>query len=288
MRLPTFVVIGAAKAGTTSIQEYLEEHPGIFMPKLKPNYFAYAGGDEQPGYAIKTLEDYRALYEGATDEAGVGDVSEAAVGSPHAAERMHELIPDAQIVVVLRNPVERAFSGYMMHVRGARESRGPLEAFKRDTVFVEGGFYYERLKRFTDRFAAERIQVHLFEDFSRDTLGVMQAMFGFVGADPTFVPPSINVKFNTGFMPKSQRLNNVLINPRVRATVKWLVPRGVRPLMRRLARLNYHVPPSLPPEVRAELTELYREDVERLQELIRRDLSHWTRQRGDGSDVVAA
>jgi hypothetical protein len=144
-------------------------------------------------------------------------------------------------------------------------------------VFVEGGFYYERLKRFTDRFPRERIQVHLFEQFSRDTLGVMQSLFEFVGADPTFVPPSIDVRFNAGYMPKSQRLNNVMLNPHLRATAKSLLPRGVRRLARRLAQLNYHVPASMPPEVHAELTELYREDVERLQELIGRDLSRWMR-----------
>ena len=272
--LPTFVMIGAAKAGTSSIQEYLAEHPQIFMPPLKPNFLAF-DGDGSPGdYPIRTFEAYAALYENAAGYAAVGDVSPACLGSVRAADRTAEVLPEARIIAVLRNPVERAFSGYLMQVRSGKEQRDAAEAFRGDAVFVDGGFYYERLRRFYDRFPRERIQVHLFEDFGADTLRVMQDMFAFIEVDPTF-RPSVDVRHNVGFAPRNKALAAFTARRDVRRLARRVIPRAARPLARRALKLNAAPPPSVPASLRREMSDVYREDIERLQGLLDRDLSHW-------------
>ena len=273
--LPTFIVIGAAKAGTSSIQEYLSEHPRIFMPAVKPNYFGFDGAGSRGDYAIQTFEDYAALYEPADGFGAVGDVSENCLNSLGAAERVAERLPDARLIAVLRNPVDRAFSGYLMQLRNGGVQAEVTEVFREDAVFVQGGFYFERLKRFYDRFPRERIQVHLFDDFSSNTLGVTQAIFDFVGVDPTF-RPNVEVRHNVGYAPRSRALSAFTARKDVRRVAKRFIPQAARPLARRVLRLNAASAPSVPPNLRTGMEQLYREDILRVQELIQRDLSHWT------------
>jgi hypothetical protein len=270
-------VIGAAKAGTSSIHEYLSEHPQVFMPPVKPNYFGFDGEGSLGDFAIQTFEDYAALYEGAegADALAIGDVSENCLNSLGAAERIAERLPDARLIAVLRNPVDRAFSGYLMQLRNGRVQAEATEAFRNDAVFVQGGFYFERLKRFYDRFPREQIQVHLFDDFSANTLGVMQDMFEFVGVDRSF-RPAVEVRHNVGYAPRSKALSAFTQRRDVRRAAKRFIPTAARPLARRVLKFNAAPAPSVPPTLRAEMEQLYRDDILRVQELVQRDLTHWT------------
>ena len=273
--LPTFVVIGAAKAGTTSIHEYLSEHPQVFMPSIKPQFFAYDGPGSVGDYPVRDFAHYESLFADAQGYPAIGDVSEACLNSTGAAERIATTIPDALIIVVLRNPVERAFSGYMMQLRTGKQQVEAAAAFREDATFVQGGFYFERLTRYFDRFPPEHIQVHLFDDFSADTLGVMQRMFRFVRVDDTF-RPNVGVRHNVGYSPRSRALSAFVARRDVRRIAKRIVPPPVRPLMRRALRANQAAIPTMPATLSAEMEELYREDILRVQELIGRELSQWT------------
>ena len=272
--LPTFVVIGAAKAGTTSIHEYLSEHPQVFMPSIKPQFLAYDGPGSVGDYPVRDFAHYESLFTDTQGYAAIGDVSEACLNSTGAAGRIATTIPDARIIVVLRNPVERAFSGYMMQLRTGKQQVEAATAFREDANFVQGGFYFERLTRYFDRFPRERIQVHLFDDFSADTLGVMRQMFRFVGVDDTF-RPGVEVRHNAGYSPRSKALSVFVARRDVRQVARRIVPRAVRPFVRRALRANQAAIPSMPVTLRAEMEELYREDVLRVEELIGRDLSRW-------------
>ena len=127
MTLPNFIVIGAAKAGTTALYWYLAEHPAIFMSPVKEtNYFAYGlddagqlrfGDPDVHRFPVKSLAAYEALFAGAGDAVAIGEASTMYLECPQAAARIHDLLPATRIICGLREPVDRAYSDYLMYLR---------------------------------------------------------------------------------------------------------------------------------------------------------------------------
>ena len=118
MTLPNFLVIGAPKAGTTSLHLHLRAHPEIFMPELKePRFFGYEGEGERLKFPIRTLEEYTALFDAVTDETAIGEATPHYLVYPGAAQRIRDLLPGARLIASLRDPVERSYSVYQMNLR---------------------------------------------------------------------------------------------------------------------------------------------------------------------------
>jgi hypothetical protein len=286
MTLPTFIVIGVAKGGTTSIYRYLDQHPDVFMcPDKGPNYFGYEDAKnwqwheegEPPllrHFKVSTLEEYEALFEGVTWEHAVGEVSPQYFRCPTAARRIHEVVPDVRLVASLRNPADRAFSGFLMRMRRGETVADAHVELTAESSHVKEGFYHTRMKRFYDVFDREQIKIYLFDEFRKSPGEVVRDLFGFVGVDTGFVPDT-TVKHNPANIPKSAWLNRVLYQPRVIRAVKALLPARLEKTAKRLRQRNLSPAPSFPADLRAELLDLYREDILRLEELIDRDLSGW-------------
>lgn len=286
MTLPTFIVIGVAKAGTTSLYRYLEQHPEIFMyPEKGTNYFAYEDArdwkwtdeGEPPllrHFRVRTLEAYEASFAGASDELAVGEVSPQYFRSPTAAHRIHDCLPDVKLIVSLRNPAERAFSGYLMRMRRGEAVRGPREDLTEDASHVREGFYYQRMKRYFDVFPKEQIQVLLFDDFKTHPAEIMKEIVTFVGVDSEFVPDT-SPRYNPANVPKNRLLNRLLYQPAVIRTAKAVLPARAYGPAKRLRETNLETPPALPKDLRARLMDLYREDILNLETLVNRDLSAW-------------
>ena len=112
MRLPNFLVIGAAKAGTTTVYQYLKQHPQVYMsPRKEPHFFSKNGTKDYP---IPTLEDYQALFQEASDEIAIGEASTSYLTHPQTAERIQYHIPHAKLIAILRDPANRTYSLYIM------------------------------------------------------------------------------------------------------------------------------------------------------------------------------
>lgn len=135
--MPNFLVIGAVKAGTTSLYHYLQEHPQVYMSSVKePRFFVLEGkqSDEQnaPGFLrtrITTIEAYRALFDGVTTEVAIGEATPDYIHDPEAAPRIQQHLPDVRLIAMLRNPVDRAFSHYWQLIRHAER---PMSDFAQD------------------------------------------------------------------------------------------------------------------------------------------------------------
>jgi len=286
MTLPTFIVIGVAKGGTTSIYRYLDQHPEIFMcPDKGPNYFGYEDArdwkwhdeGESPllrHFKVTILEDYEALFDGVTSERAIGEVSPQYFRCPTAARRIREVIPQVKLVASLRNPADRAFSGFLMRTRRGEavgDARAELTA---ESSHVKEGFYYPRLKRYYDAFDREQIKIYLFDEFKKSPDDLVRDLFAFLDVDTGFVPDT-TVRHNPANVPKSARLNRILYQPGVIRSVKAVLPARLEKVAKRLRQRNLSPAPSFPQDLRATLLELYREDILRLEELIERDLSVW-------------
>ena len=184
MTLPNFIMIGVAKAGTTSFWHYLDEHPQVYMTPIKAtNYFGYEDArdwkwqdeGEAPmirNFPVHTWEEYEASFAGANGETAIGEASPQYFRCPTAAQRIHDALPDAKLILSLRNPAERAFSGFMMRTRRGEAVRGfHEELLTLDSSHVKEGFYYQRLKRYLDLFPREQMKIYLFDDFKKDASG---------------------------------------------------------------------------------------------------------------------
>ena len=143
-----------------------------------------------------------------------------------------------------------------------------------DSHHVRGGFYYNRLKRYFDIFARHRIKVSIFEEFKEDPARVVVDLYDFLGVD-TNLTPDTSVRHNTAGVPKSRLLSQLFFNSTLIRTAKGVLPEVMQQMAKRVQRQNLRTPPAFPADLRAELIDLYREDIHKLEVLLDRDLSIW-------------
>jgi len=284
MTLPNFIIAGAKKCGTTSIYEYLKQHPQAYMTALKePRFFAYNPADPEQVklsftyFPIRTFEEYTQLFANANGAAAIGEASPMYISSPFALQQIRATIPQVKLIFCLRQPVERAYSLYLMRVRHSLEQRPPYQAFAEDTKRWTRFNYYQMLKPWFDHFDHSQIKVILYEDFQADSLHTMQDIFRFLEIDSTF-NPDVKQKHGVGGVPKNKPLHRILTairKSRYKKLFGHYLPAGVRSFFTRSSRKNLNKAPALPADVRQLLTDLYYEDTLKLQELLQRDLSIW-------------
>ena len=296
MTLPNFFIIGAARSGTTSLYNYLDQHPEVYMSPVKePNFYFLEGvADQIRGRAsrawlktcVATRKQYLALFRGVTDEKAIGEASVFYLSRDIAARAIHRDVPRARIVAALRHPVERAYAAYLgARLAGTERAASFREALDRDverppSTWYSGryrydGLYYEHLSRFYSLFDRERIHIHLFEDFTTDPRRVVQGIFSKLGVDTSFEPDT-SIRHNPTGVIRNPLAHWIWSRSRpIRYRLRKHLTAKVRDLAFPLfARSGLERPP-IPEEIRAELGEYYRPDIERLQDLIDRDLSHW-------------
>jgi len=289
--LPDFIVVGAAKAGTTALYWYLADHPQVFMSRVKEtNYFAFGlderghllyGDPELHHFPITTLDAYERSFEGAGDARAVGEASPIYLECPQSATRIRDTIPDARILCGLRDPIDRAYSDYQMYLRSrgrrfdpARELTPSAPWARPDSHWMQISLYHEALRRYFDVFPRERIFVFLFDDLKTDQVGLVRDIYRFLGADDGFVP-DFGTPHNVGGMPASMLLERVLTNDSLRRAVDPWIPQRAADWARRTRTRNLRRAPRLPSELGKELRERFREDSGQTAELIGRDLSFW-------------
>lgn len=293
---PTFLIIGAGKAGTTSLYRYLNEHPDVFMcPKKEPNFFAFEGEDlnfKGPGdslaknSSVTTKEEYLELFSAAGNAKAIGEASPVYLYSEKALERIHHYMPDVTLVAILRQPVDRAYSAFMMMVRTGRESchdfrQVVLDQERRQkenwgsASLMEEGYYYKLLSRYYQHFDKSQIKVFLFDDIVRNVAEVYAELTEFIGVDPDLVPSDFE-KHNVSGIPRSRWLQTLISKyGRANKLGKHLLPKSLRSTLRQKIRKANLVKVPIDPQLRAELTTRYRSDILKLQNLIGRDLTHW-------------
>lgn len=297
MILPNYLVIGAAKAGTTSLQAYLDQHPDIFVAsRREPSFFAHEGetpsfcgpGDEDWKF-VTDLDAYRRLFAGAGDCQAVGEISPRYLYFEKASERIARHVPQARLIAILRHPVDRAYSHFLMNRNRNCEPAATLpeaialEAERTgrgwgwDWRYVGAGLYHEQLSRYYDRFPQERIRVFLYDDLTADTGAFFAELFSFLGVDPT-VRPTTSTRYRAASQPRSYVLEGFARRPgSARTALKRMMPVGLRHGVKSLVMSwNARPPERLDPGLRRALfAEHFAKDCRRLESLIGRNLSEW-------------
>ena len=291
MILPNFLIVGVQKAGTTSIYNYLQEHPQVYMSLVKETNFLEKDWENMPPEqqnknGIVTLEKYSELFADVKDEIAIGEASPNYLFHyESSAARIKKYVPDAKLIVVLRNPVERAYSDYLMHIRDAIGYRSLSEQIKHSShksFILRKGFYYVPLKYYFAQFGQEQVKVFFYEDLCENPQYFMRSMYQYLGVDDKFLPNTTR-KAQVAKIPKNKTINNLLNRKNIlRNTaanlLKRVMPVESRQKLRdRLINLNSKSKQAEPlsAEERQQLIELYREDILQLQDLVGRDLSKW-------------
>ncbi len=303
MSLPNFLIIGAAKAGTNALYHSLRQHPQVYMsPWKEPKFFAFeseadlgfraANGRDAPVNASVILDqaEYEELFDDASDdELARGEASTHYLYVEKSPARIKALIPDARLIAVLRNPVDRAFSSYQHLVRdelepldfGAAldaESQRIAEHYAYLYRYTDLGFYSEQLDRYEKTFPESQLCVLLYDDLRSDPEGTCRRIFSFLGVDEHFVP-DMSGEYNRSGVPKN-RVMHRLLNPSAPMKRRlWNVtPRFAREhlLDAQTKMVNRNLQRQTMPEPeRDRLRDVFREEVGRLETRLGRDLSHW-------------
>lgn len=191
--LPNFVIIGAMKAGTTSLYQYLGTHPEIFM--TSPKELSFFSFNWERGQSW-----YESQFEAAGEARALGEATPNYTKAhlwPDAASRMASLIPAARLVYVLREPVERCRSHYLHHVADGVERR-PIERALREEEepqtldYLQTSRYAFQLERYLEHFHRRQILVVLSDHLMHRRLDTLQRVFGFLDVDESWIPPNLN------------------------------------------------------------------------------------------------
>jgi hypothetical protein len=281
MPLPNFLIVGAAKSGTTSLYRYLQDHPQVFMPAIKePNFFA-----TERHRTIRGLDEYSALFTEATEPA-IGEASVRYLSDRGAAARIRETLgPDTRILVLLRNPVDQAHSQWGHEVRSGGETRPFAAAVLGETAgasaqetaidYVSRARYAAQVRRYLDAFGRTNLHVDIFEEFFADPGPAYSRVCEFLGVSADHRPEF--AVHNPSGSPRSRLLSRVLGEPaRWKRVWQKLVPLEIRDRARSVAtawNTSERPLPAATEQDRERLRALFDDDVRELESLLLRSLS---------------
>jgi hypothetical protein len=277
LRLPDFLVLGAAKAGTTSLAAWLADHPDVFVSRNKELHFFSRDANYDAG-----LPSYAEHFAEARPDQRAGEATPSYIFNAQAPARIADAVPAATLIVLLRDPVDRAYSQYWYNKTRGVESRSfeeaidaeladpQLEHTPANLAYLTAGRYLPQLERYAALFPRDQLHVLLFEDLKHEPKGLFSEVCGLLGVDRSFVPASVGSVFNPSHTIRSEGLRRQMM--RFRA---W--DRLPRRIVRRIdtwnrAPMEY---PPLDPRVRGRLDDTLAEDTEKLAAWLGRDLDEW-------------
>lgn len=279
-----FIGIGSGKCGSTWLHENLAKHPQICDSNLKELNFFSDLYDEHP------FSWYEAQYSSCGADLIRGEFSVTYLSHPLAAERIKKHFPDARILAIVRDPVNRTFSNYLHSQRKGDISPDlPFDLYINDDAHLAPARYVEYLQHWYEVFPREQIHVIVLEDFLRDQLAGYRAIYRFIGVDnPDFVPPGYDQASNEARSYRFLWIENILVR-----TYRWLSRRGYTRLVKRIIdsgagslvrKINGtdQPPPRVDDASRQRLRDYFRPYNAKLGELLGRDLSFWEK-RGEAA-----
>jgi Sulfotransferase domain len=298
--MPNFFIVGAARSGTSSLDHYLRQHPQLYTTPRKethffasdsfPPYFTGPGDERMNELLVRDKEQYTQLFTSAAGAKAIGEASAFYLCFPEVAERIAQAVHDPKIIMILREPVDRAYSAYMFLLRDHRETLGFAEGLDREEERKQKGFepmwwykelslYSSQVKHYLEVFGRQRVKVLLYEEFFANPAVVLREVFTFLGVKEDVVVDT-SVRYNISGTPKSQMLYSILDHfifypSPLEKRIKSLVPLHLRRAWASKAIGMFTRPVPLDPQIQVQLKEYFAEDVGKLEDLLQRNLHCW-------------
>lgn len=296
---PNFLIVGAAKSGSTSLYKYLSQHAEVFMPINKePNYFVAEYQQKMnvksPNYnrsidrmIFEKIEYYNLFKDATTKQKIIGEASVTYLYKyDYAIPKIkEELGENCKIIIILRNPIFRAYSQFSYIKELGFEKLDFLDAIRKEKnrldnnwastfAYIEQGMFYEQVKAYKNNF--KNVHVLLFEDFVNDKNQEMNKIFNFLDIEP-LPKADYSEVFNSSGIPRFKIVRDFLVNNGiVKRILRKLVPIEIlRKLSLRVRNLNQGDKLEMDKYEKLHLKNIYEEDINKLENLIKRDLNHW-------------
>ena len=279
MKVNTFIV-GAPKAGTTSLYFYLQQHPDVCMSEIKePNYFTAQDVvnlyyDVSP---INSEDWYHSLFAEPTRRV-VGEGSVSYLFYPEVAQKIYEYNSEARILIILRNPVKRAFSHYLMDCRLGlcdisfeKIMDNPSKYPHFYQQFISLGKYHQQIKRYIDVFGQNQVKVMFYDDLKADTSLFLDQVFSFLALKSVDVNMVVKNKFK---QPSNTIIAKLYKFKLLRSYFNNFFPKKMLLLIKSVL-FKDSKKPTLDPTIKRKLFEIYKKDIAELSKLLSKDLSAW-------------
>jgi hypothetical protein len=298
--LPNFLIVGAAKCGTSSLHNYLNQHPDIFMPlyneqgmKVKePRFLIKDLVKDRLHNGVWSLEEYKSLFNEVKNEISIGESTVLYLYYYNEAIKNIKkyLGDDVKIIIMLRNPTDRAYSAFQHVSRGLKEQNSFEEALKIEkgrmnkessltpmVMYKEMGLYHDMVRAYKENF--KNVHIIFYEDFRDDTEGEIKKIFKFLE-----LSLSVNIDFVSrhnvgGKRWKNEKMKHVFMkNNPLKSALKKAIPKSLRKGVRdKLISASTNKVAPMKENTRVKLNEFFKEDVKKLSDLLNRDLTHWTK-----------
>jgi hypothetical protein len=249
---PNFFIVGAPKCGTTSMHDYLSQHPEIFMSEPKePRYFCRDFHEEADSHGsssffpIRERSAYTDIFSGVENEKVIGEATPIYLFSEVAAANIHDFNPEAEIIIHLRDPVTFCYSWYYQLVQIGHETAPSFEralqlepqrkklkqipgnrGHPSEYLYTEWASFAQHIKRFKKFFPAEQIHFVLLDEIKRDTQKAYEGVLEFLDVNNTEFEPDFSVQ-SPGVTPRSIWINNLVKNPgqKIESKIKYILPK---------------------------------------------------------------
>ena len=296
--LPNLLVIGPTKSGTTSFSIYINQHPDVFVPEVKePHFLASqiiesplrgAGSDEVEAGYVKSLDGYKELYRGRKEKV----ICDASADTIYYGERIipviREYLGNPKIIILLRDPVKRAFSAYSHLIRDNREPLTFEKALQEEEnrirenydplfFYTACSFYADSVKSFRDAFTDVKI---LFTgDMYRDPDKFFKSVFEFLNVDPDF-QVNTGEQHNMSGKPRSQALSDFVsrenkLRDILRPLIRLVTTKSMRERVANSIQKANLQKLEMAKETEDSLRQLFKPDIQKLEKELGKDLSSW-------------
>ncbi len=294
---PDFIIVGAAKSGTTTLHKYLSQHTDVFMsiPK-ETNYFAFRDPEfvfnqefVQKNYiddSIKTESDYIACFARAKSYQIAGEASPSYLYNKNTPLLIKNALPNCKIIIILRNPVDRAYSNFKHHLRINIETTASFEralALEKRRIsekwwwgfhYYAAGLYYEQVKRYYELFPRENILTLIYEDFFYEEEKNIGEVYNFLGINKLESKLEKTI-LNSSVYPRFYNLQKIINNKEVKSLFKKVVPITFGKRIVKYINIRNKRDKILAKKIQAKLAQSYNADVRKLEGLIQKDLAVW-------------
>jgi len=275
---PNFFIVGAPRAGTTSLYDYLKRTKGVFIsPKKEPHYFSQSIPLTQAPHAIREKKKYLFLFKKVKNEKAIGEASASYLWDPLAPQLIHNHIPHAKIIIILRDPIERSYSNYYWRLGSGRRFNSFSDAIQKSLqaqddffkgVIIHGSWYYKQVKRYLDVFGPNQVKILIFEEFIKEPKKTVKEILDFLGVDAE-VPPEVDLPHNVLSEPRGKISRIILQSKNLKKIGRAMLSDKSQEIMVRKVLGQKTIKTKMLQKDRDYLENLFWKDVQQLQKLLK-------------------
>jgi len=278
---PNFFIVGASKSGTTTLYEYLNEIPEIYMSPIKEPLYFHSFIHESHMKRIEDTSKYLSLFKNVKNEKAIGEASPTYLFYPESPKLIKNAVPNARIIIILREPVERAFSHYLMQKNNGTETESFHQVVQRGlnrsqnsneyVPCLDRGKYHDQVSRYFKIFGHDKVKVLIFEEFIKDPLGTIKQTLDFLKIKSE--PPSKIIQTYNEFREPTGKISKLILKSSISKKIaSELIPQSMRRRLKETITEKPKEKPIMTEMDRLALESFYYQDVNNLQQLLGKSL----------------